>query len=130
MPDNQHRKLYSKHPQKKQVSDCLRRKQPHSMSPCGNDIQKLLLVLPIVCKHAVENFFTYISYFSVIFLVVSGILRIFAWLKVYGASGVRSCYLRNILTLKKLCVAKPWQGCKNTANRLPVKGGTFREKFI
>ncbi len=65
-------------PPKKQVSDCLRRKQPHSMSPCGNGIQKLLLVLPIVCKHAVENFFTYISYFSVIFLVVSGILRIFA----------------------------------------------------
>ena len=53
-------------------------KQPHSMSPCGNGIQKLLIVLPIVCKHVVENFFTYISYFSVIFFVVSEILRIFA----------------------------------------------------
>ena len=43
----------------------------------------------------------------------------------YGANGVCSCDLHNILTLKKLCIAQLQQGCKNTVSRHPVKGGAL-----
>lgn len=43
----------------------------------------------------------------------------------YGASGVRSCCLCNILILKKLCGVEWRAGYKNTDNRHPVKGGAL-----